>query len=62
MNFYFKKSIKKLKNLWFTEEMINNSLENWSNNLTEGNIDKWLSNYKITTNIKNLSYMCWKFH
>ena len=51
--FYFKKSIKKAsqENLWFNDEMINNSLENWSNNLTEDNIDKWLSNYKIPSNI-----------
>ena len=59
--FYFKKSIKKAsqENLWFNDEMINNSLENWSNNLTEDNIDKWLSNYKIPSNInKNVLIIC----
>ncbi|MFL2564179.1 MAG: hypothetical protein ACJ0QN_00100, partial [Parvicellaceae bacterium] len=58
---YFKASIKKAsqKNLWFTEEMINNSLENWSNNLNEDNIDVWLSKYKIPTNInKNVLVIC----
>ena len=39
--------------------MINNSLENWSNNLTEDNIDKWLSKYKTPTNInKNVLVIC----
>ena len=58
---YFKASIKKAsqKNLWFTEEMINNSLENLSNNLNEDNIDVWLSKYKIPTNTnKNVLVIC----
>ena len=58
---YFKASIKKAsqENLWFTEEMINNSLENWSNNLTEDNIDVWLSKYKTPSNVnKNVLIIC----
>ena len=58
---YFKSTIKKAsrENLWFSEEMINNSLINWANNLTENNLNQWLIKYKFPSkNNKNVLIIC----
>ena len=47
-----------LKNQWFTKEMIHFSLKNWSINLTDENIFKWLSRYNLTKKNKNVLIIC----
>ena len=47
-----------LKNQWFTKEMIHFSLKNWSINLTDENISKWLSRYNLIKKNKNVLIIC----
>ena len=57
----FKSAIKiaSTKNSWFSINMINRSLEIWSNNLSQVNLDKWMSNYDIPEKInKNVLIIC----
>ena len=54
------KSVVKLanvKNPWFTEKMIYHSLSVWADQLTEKNIDYWLSNYSIPTHSSSKSVL-----
>ena len=54
----FQLSIEKaqLNNAWFSRKMIRLSLESWAKNLSEDNIDKWISKYEIPTSI-NKSFL-----
>ncbi|MDG1439932.1 MAG: acyl-CoA reductase [Flavobacteriales bacterium] len=57
----FKSVIKKASqvNQWFTEEMIYLALKNWSFNLSESNLKKWLSNYDLLEKPnKNMFIIC----
>ena len=57
----FQLSIEKahFNNAWFSKEMIRLSLESWAKNLTEDNIDKWISKYDIPNTIdKNVLIIC----
>jgi len=59
--FNFKSAIKiaSTKNSWFSINMINRSIEIWSNNLSQVNLDKWMSNYDIPEKInKNVLIIC----
>ena len=57
----FQLSIEKaqLNNAWFSIKMIRLSLESWATNLSEDNIDKWISKYEIPNSInKNVLIIC----
>jgi hypothetical protein len=57
----FQLSIEKahLNNAWFSLKMIRLSLESWANNLTDDNIQKWISKYDIPKSInKNVLIIC----
>ena len=57
----FKISVEKafLNNSWFSPKMIHLSLESWSKNLTQDNIEKWVSKYEISKTIdKNVLIIC----
>jgi hypothetical protein len=57
----FQISVEKafLNNSWFSPKMIHLSLESWSKNLTQDNIEKWVSKYEISKTIdKNVLIIC----
>lgn len=41
-----------IENPWFSRENVALALKSWTNALTEGNIEKWLSGFEPTTNSK----------
>lgn len=45
-------SLAKHKNGWFNRENILYSLENWANTLSEENIQEWVKNYDLKSNIQ----------
>jgi hypothetical protein len=57
----FKSSTEKAEsnNAWFSRKMIRLSMESWTKNLSEENIDKWMSKYDIPSTInKNVLIIC----
>ena len=46
-------------NAWFSRKMIRLSMESWAKNLSEDNIDKWMSKYDVPSSInKNVLIIC----
>jgi len=57
----FKSSTEKAEsnNAWFSRKMIRLSMESWAKNLSEDNIDKWMSKYDVQSSInKNVLIIC----
>lgn len=57
----FKSSTEKAEsnNAWFSRKMIRLSMESWAKNLSEDNIDKWMSKYDVPSSInKNVLIIC----
>ena len=57
----FKSSTVKAEsnNAWFSRKMIRLSMESWAKNLSEDNIDKWMSKYDVPSSInKNVLIIC----
>lgn len=57
----FKSSTEKAEsnNPWFSRKMIRLSMESWAKNLSEDNIDKWMSKYDVPSSInKNVLIIC----
>jgi hypothetical protein len=57
----FKSSTEKAEsnNAWFSRKMIRLSMESWAKNLSEDNIDKWMSKYDVPSSTnKNVLIIC----